>query len=137
MTSEEMLDKREDVLEEFDDKVDPSHGPLTMTLGELRWFTAQLLADEVVRLRQERDDLREMVNATQWGETVASAELEHIRRILAALREPSDMVVDALREYVLDLSRFDDALKAIQVAVAAAEADASHGARATKEVCDA
>lgn len=51
-------------------------------------------------------------------------------RVLAALREPSDMVVDALREYVLDLSRFDDALKAIQVAVAAAEKDVVGGMEA-------
>lgn len=49
MTSDKMLDQREDVLDEFDDRVDPSHG--VMTLAETRWFTAQLLADEVVRLR--------------------------------------------------------------------------------------
>ena len=50
-----------------------------------------------------------------------SAEHQRAERILAALRNPSDLMVDALREQIYDLSCFDEALKAIRVAVAAAE----------------
>jgi len=96
MTRDEMLDKREDVLGEFDDRVDPSHG--VMTLAETRWFTAQLLADEIVRLRA----------------------------ILAKLREPSremrEAVHDALNaRKVTDPIIGEDIDEIIEAAVAAAE----------------
>jgi hypothetical protein len=52
-------------------------------------------------------------------------EYERARDILAALRNPSDLMVDALREQIYNLSCFDEALKAIRVAVAAAEQEVS------------
>jgi hypothetical protein len=51
---------------------------------------------------------------------------DRLRRILAALRNPSDLMVDALREQIYNLSCFDEALKAIRVAVAAAEQEVSN-----------
>ena len=52
----------------------------------------RLYKAEVLAARKERDDLRELVNAAQMAETVASAERDALRRIFAALRKPSEAV---------------------------------------------
>jgi len=77
-----------------------------------------LAAGEGLVLVQEIDRLREEL--AQQSITL-SAEHQRAERILAALRNPSDLMVDALREQIYDLSCFDEALKAIRAAVAAAE----------------
>ena len=72
MTREEvLLEKRSDVLEEFDKRVDPQHG--VMTLAETRWYTAELLADEIVRLRSILATLREPSEAV-WEAAVEAFE---------------------------------------------------------------
>ena len=74
------------------------------------------LAAKLADVEAQRDDLREMANAAEMAETVASAELEHLRRVLAVLREPSAAVMKfAVLHYSGDLQ------DAIRAAVAAAE----------------
>ena len=92
-----------------------------------------LAAGEGLALVQEIDRLREQLRDTHTevfhlGEKLSFVERERdqltslpAERILAALRNPSDLMVDALREHICVLSCFDEALKAIRVAVAAAE----------------
>ena len=136
MTRDEMLDKREDVLDEFDDRVDPNHR--ITTLGEQRWYTAQLMADEIVRLREQlavSESLREaqvkelsehvltLVEAlAEDGNALAKAE-----RILAALREPSEKVVEAAWfKTPGNFPVYENHMRAaIRAAVAAAEKEAS------------
>jgi len=87
-----------------------------------------VLVQEIDRLREERDALQADILArsgfrTLWeiDHACVNNERDVALRILAALRNPSDLMVDALREQIYDLSCFDEALKAIRVAVAAAE----------------
>jgi hypothetical protein len=105
-----------------------------------------VLVQEIDQLRRERDQLLETKDAIfdnlfrteeerdaaeanaerRWNDIIAAAKkIERLERILAALRNPSDLMVDALREQIYDLSCFDEALKAIRVAVAAAEKETS------------
>lgn len=102
MTRDEVLDQREDVLEEFDDKVDPSHGPPTMTSGELRWFTAQLLADEIVRLRTRVAWLENEIDLIDGIATAATGLMNapldgrelYIRKVIDAARTYRDGSLD-------------------------------------------
>ena len=55
-----------------------------------------------------------------------SAEHQRAERILAALRNPSDLMVDTLREQIYCLYSFEEALKAIRAVVAAAEREVAH-----------
>jgi hypothetical protein len=92
-----------------------------------------VLVQEIDRLREERDALQADILArsgfrTLWeiDHACVNNERDVALRILAALRNPSDLMVDALREQIYDLSCFDEALKAIRVAVAAAEQEVSN-----------
>lgn len=142
MTRDDVLDKREDVLDEFDDRVDPNHR--ITTLGEQRWYTAQLLADEIVRLRDrlaaveaERDAEKQRRREIDNEAFVYAEQVEVMRRragraerILAALREPSlkmrEAVHDALNaRAVTDPIIGEDIDEIIAAAVAAAEKEAS------------
>jgi hypothetical protein len=93
--------------------------------GTLNAGEGLILCEEIDRLRQERDDLREMVNAAQWAETVASAELEKLRRVLAALREPSEAVMAGAFSAGAVWDVVTHVRKTIQLAVAAAEQETS------------
>lgn len=126
---------RDEVLQEFAMWTGHPNPPRPL---QTYWYNPESMADEIVRLRTERDDLRDMVNATQWGETVASAELEQLRRILAALREPSEAVIVAAEDAMDTASATDCVpgdwntawvLEAIRAAVAAAEQEVSHESR--------
>ena len=98
---------------------------------------ADAMADEIVRLREENQTLHSRILSGNLEDRSAVHQLrdinlrhqevnDRLRRILAALRNPSDLMVDALREQIYNLSCFDEALKAIRVAVAAAEQEVSN-----------
>ena len=107
--------------------------------GTLAAGEGLVLCAEIDRLREELDEhdtarmtaelLLERERRTSdshFGMSVMyEKEYERARDILAALRNPSDLMVDALREQIYNLSCFDEALKAIRVAVAAAEQEVS------------
>lgn len=85
-----------------------------------------VLVQEIDRLREQLRDTHTKVFHLEEKLTWVERERDQLtslpaERILAALRNPSDLMVDALREQIYDLSCFDEALKAIRVAVAAAE----------------
>ena len=85
-----------------------------------------VLVQEIDRLREQLRDTHTKMFHLEEKLTWVERERDQLtslpaERILAALRNPSDLMVDALREQIYDLSCFDEALKAIRVAVAAAE----------------
>ena len=89
-----------------------------------------VLVQEIDRLREQLRDTHTKVFHLEEKLTWVERERDQLtslpaERILAALRNPSDLMVDALREQIYDLSCFDEALKAIRVAVAAAEREVS------------
>ena len=73
------------------------------------------------------------VDAQHWQVNAMADEIVRLRSILAALREPSDIVCGVAYS-AWQVAETRGWRAAIRAAVAEAEADASHGARATQEV---
>lgn len=80
-----------------------------------------VLCSEIDRLRTGVDLLKGQYDDAWKVGMEAVEKMRRLERILAALRNPSDVMVDTLREQIYGLYSFEEALKAIRAAVAAAE----------------
>lgn len=100
-----------------------------------QWYSTDDMADEIVQLREqlaaveaERDFEAKLHQHTQQKHAHALRERDRAKRILAALREPSEAVVNALRKHIgiYSLTTAAEFTDAFTAAVAAAEREVNN-----------